>query len=128
MDKMRIINNEGIDITELLTELYLNSNDIPHEDMRKEDRRFSTRGWQYRHYGNSSEGKQYLKELSTNDKYLLLCSANIDHSYNKDNSTFHTEYAFESNDNYIHVRVNPSRSGATTTYIITKVNKIDLGV
>jgi len=128
MTHFKIVNQEGVDITDLLTYKYVKDNDVPIVQTTKEDRKYSTKGWQYRHFGNTNEGSDYLKSLLDGNAYTLISNEIIDHNPRKDHSTHHTEYVFESDDVYIHIKVSSSHSGATTTYKITKVNKDDLGI
>jgi len=97
-----------------LAEKFLGTSNIKNiEKVTLEDRRLSTRGWQYKRIGNSSAGSDKLKFYK--DNYELIedtgkCARN------DSDLRYYNDIIFRNDNELVRATTSPSRSGKNCTY------------
>lgn len=103
-----------------LSQKYLNNTNVTFKIEDFNDRQLNPRGWQYKKFGNSSEGSNKLNYCREN---MNLVEDNSKYAKNDYDFRYEQHLIFVNEDIVIEVSTSPSRSGNNCSYSFFTVEK-----
>ena len=113
---------EAEEKAKLLSEKYLNNNDVSFEIEYFEDRQLNPIGWQYKKFGNSTKGRDKLTHCR---KDMKLNEDNGKCARNDSDLRYYENSIYTNENKVIELKTSPSRSGNTCLYTFFTVTKND---